>query len=119
MGKVIYADGTLLRAPNMRIYVIVNGKLRYIPTLKELFKYAGQEIIDVSQDVIDSFEMETGVVLGDTRYKDGTLLRGPDMRIYVLVNGKLKYVSSLAELFKKYRGQEIINVTDAVLDMYR
>lgn len=118
LSKVVYADGTLLRAPNKRIYVVVNGKLRYIPGLKALAKYIGQEIIDVSYEVINSFEVETGVVLGDTRYADGTLLRGPDLRIYVLINGKLHYIPSLAELFK-YRGKEIINVTDAVLAKYR
>ncbi|MDP2587024.1 MAG: chitobiase/beta-hexosaminidase C-terminal domain-containing protein [Candidatus Komeilibacteria bacterium] len=55
LGVKTYANGTLLRGSNAKIYVVENGKLKHITSLKELTKYAGQEIIKVSDEVITSY----------------------------------------------------------------
>ncbi len=56
LGVKVYAEGTLLRGTDHRIYELVLGHLKYIHSLEELAKYYfGKPIIDVSDDVIASF----------------------------------------------------------------
>jgi hypothetical protein len=55
-----------------------------------------------------------GQVLGVKIYANGTLLSGPDHRVYVIKNGKKQYIKSLSEL-AKYRNHKIIKVSAAVL----
>jgi len=113
LGDKTYADGTLLKGSDNKIYVMVNGKLKHITTLAELAKYKGQTILKVDDSVIKSL-LEKKEVLGDKTYADGTLLKGSDNKIYVMVNGKLKHITTLAEL-AKYKGQTILKVDDSVI----
>jgi hypothetical protein len=39
----------------MRIYIIEDGHKRHIKTLKELAKYAGEEIYNVTDDVLNKY----------------------------------------------------------------
>jgi hypothetical protein len=55
-----------------------------------------------------------GQVLGVKIYANGTLLRGPDYKIYVIKNGRKQRIKSLSEL-AKYRNHRIINVSAAVI----
>ena len=118
LGKQKYGNGVLLRSQNKRIYVVKNGMLNYISSLEELAKYSGQEILDVSDEDINAYSQEPQdsekQVLGARKYSDGTLLRGLNMKIYVVSGGKLKYIASLEEL-SKYAGQDIINVDDEII----
>lgn len=47
-----YPDGTILRGPDKKIYVITSGKKKRIKTQKELSKYAGKPILDVSAEIL-------------------------------------------------------------------
>jgi len=55
LGVKIYPNGTLLRGKNKRVYIIENSHKRYISSLAELKKYAGQQIIDVSDSVLGEY----------------------------------------------------------------
>jgi hypothetical protein len=109
-----YRDGTLLRASNKKIYVVQNGRLLHITTLAALRAYAGQKILAVSDSVISSYSK---AALGLKPYGDNSLIRGIDKKIYVIKSGKKIYITSIATL-KKYVGQVIYNVSDAVLNQY-
>jgi hypothetical protein len=103
LGEKKYADGTLLRGTGNRIYVVINGKLLYVTSLKELAKYKGP-ILKVDDSTIASFGK---AVLGAKKYADGTLLRGKgDVKIYVIKDGKKVHIKSLAEL-RKYKGKTL------------
>ncbi|RJQ35734.1 DUF5011 domain-containing protein [Candidatus Parcubacteria bacterium] len=54
-GTKAYADGTLLRGSDHKVYIIDNGKKRHIASLEELKKYAGQEIVNVSDEVLAQY----------------------------------------------------------------
>jgi hypothetical protein len=113
-GVKIYPIGSLLRTPNKRIYVIVStSTVKYISSLKELFTYRGRTIYNVSYEVLAQYKQ----VLGIKIYPDGTLLRGPDLKIYVILNGKKNYISSLKELWK-YRNHKLYNVRADVIASY-
>ncbi len=56
LGEKIYADGSLLRGTDKKIYVLSNGKLQHINNLIELRKYAGKKINNVTDDVINSLK---------------------------------------------------------------
>ena len=115
LGVKAYANGTLIRGTDKKIYVVSNGTLIHVATLKQLAKYAGKEIINVDDSIITSYQK--GEVLGVQVYANGTLIRGTDKKIYVIVNGKKQHINSLKEL-AKYAGKEIFNVADSVITQY-
>ena len=54
-GVKEYADGSLLRGGDGKIFVIEKGQKRHIPSLKELQKYAGKHIFDVSDTILAQY----------------------------------------------------------------
>jgi len=108
LGEKIYADGTLLRGKDKKIYLIANNKLVVIRTLAQLREYQGRPIYDVSDLVIRHY----------MTFADGDLLRGPNKRIYVLNKGKRQPILTLTELRKKYFKKEIFDVAYLTLAKY-
>ncbi|MDP2737039.1 MAG: hypothetical protein Q8O59_04670, partial [bacterium] len=107
LGVKYYADNTLIRGKDKKIYLIQNNRLVVIRTLTQLRKYQGQEICDVSDPVIRQY----------LEFFNGQLIRGSNKRIYVITNGKKQPIFTLIEL-KKYLGREINNVSDQILGQY-
>jgi hypothetical protein len=105
LNIVNYADGTLLRGVNKKIYVVVDGRLQYIATLAELARHRGR-ILNISDDVISSYAKKA--VLGAKVYADGTILRVKgDVKIYVMKDGKKVHIKNLAEL-RKQKGKSVV-----------
>jgi len=97
LGEKKFADGTLLRGTDNKIYVVMNNTLGHITSLKELAKYAGKTILKTEDSVIASFSKTA--VLGVKKYANGTLIKAEDdVKIYVIKAGKKVHVKSLAEL---------------------
>lgn len=114
LGEKKYADGTLLKGTNGRIYVVKGDTLLYISSLKELAKYKGI-ILKVTDSVIASFAKTA--VLGVKKYADGTLIKAKgDVKVYVISYGTKVQIRSLAEL-RKYKGKIVI-VTASELNNY-
>ena len=114
LGVKIYPAGSLLRTPNNKIYVLISTSTAlYIPDQKALRAYKGHEIFNVSDEILAQYKQVLGVKI----YADGTLLRGPDHKIYVIIGGKKHHILDLAELHQ-YRGHKIINVVDDALAQY-
>jgi hypothetical protein len=116
LGVKIYAQGTLLRDSSNRIYVVTAGNtLQHIVDLNELAKYFGKKIYNLDDS---NFATSTqSAVLGVKIYGEGSLLRGPDHKIYVIVNGKKQYISNLVDLYK-YFGHKINNVSTSTLSQF-
>ena len=66
----------------------------------------------------DKNKTEDVVVLGISHYPDGSLIRGTDHKIYLIIGQIKKQLINLAEL-KRYAGQEIYEVGDEDLDLYQ
>lgn len=120
-GVFQYPNGSLLRdacVPAMPVYLIKEQMKWHVPSWQYLYDYHfGQRIFNVVSTVANSYPDWTGEVLGVKSYADGTLLRGSDMKVYILENGHKRHIISFAELME-YIGQEIIDVSDDVLDQY-
>lgn len=56
LGEKLYADGTLLRGSDMKIYAVVDGNLKHLNTLAKLKAYAGVEILKVADSVISDWK---------------------------------------------------------------
>ncbi|MFH1111983.1 MAG: hypothetical protein V1712_02835 [Patescibacteria group bacterium] len=108
LGVKYYANGTLIRGKDKKIYLIQNNKLVVIRNLAQLKKYAGQKIYDETDEVIRQY----------LPFPDGSLVRGSMKKIYVIKNGKRQPIFTLTELRKKYRGQKIYDVSDQILGLY-
>ena len=113
LGVKDYADGSLLRGLDKKVYLIVYGRKLRIKNLKELANYQGREINDVSYEVLVQYPE----VLGVKVYATGNLLRGSDKKVYLIIDGKRKLIKNLQELIN-YRGREIINVDGRALESY-
>lgn len=118
LGVKIYKPGSLLRSPDGKIYVVMAGqKLKLIPNLEALRAYGARPIDNVSDALIAQYKQTYGVVLGVKTYANGTLLRGPDYKIYVIKNGKKHYIHDADEL-SDYQGKAILNVSAQTLTNY-
>jgi hypothetical protein len=114
LGVQIYAIGSLIRTPDKKIFLVLgNNQVQKIRDLKELAKYKNRKIFNITYELFAQFKQ----VLGIKIYADGTLLRGPDKRIYRIVSGKKYYISSLNEL-AKYKNTKIYNVSAEVVGSY-
>jgi hypothetical protein len=119
LGEKTYADGTLLRGSDKKVYIVVGGKLKQITTLRELAKYAGKEIITVKDSVIASYaKVSGGSVLGDKKYGNGQLIRNNNVKVFVIIDGKKKHILNLTELAKYYFGKPIYHVSVEELASY-
>jgi len=121
LGVTHYEDGSLLRAPNHRIYFIIDGKKKIILCLAELQKYAGQEIIDVSYEEIAQYPDYNKKTIPRPlpAYGDGDLVRGRcQPKVYVIKSNKKLHIKTLLELAEKYLGREIHNVSMDVVNYY-
>jgi hypothetical protein len=114
LGVKLYPAGSLLRVPSHKIYFVVStSTVKYVSGLKELWQYRGREIFNVSEEILIQYKQILGVKI----YADGTLLRGPDYRIYLIANGRKQYISSFPEL-AKYKNHKTYNVSADVLAQY-
>lgn len=118
-----YPDGSLLRdacSPEMMVYLIREQKKWHVPNLQYLADhFLGQRIYNVLTDVLDNYPDWTAnqQILGIKEYADGSLIRGTDMKVYIIENGHKRHIHTLKELLK-YAGQPIYNVSDEVLNRY-
>ena len=123
-----FADGVLLRGCGPEVYHIVNGKKFHIPSWQYLHdNYFAVRIYNISDENLVQFpntdkdnvslkKILKGV-LGTKTYANGTLLRGSDKKVYVILNGAKVHLKSLEDL-KKYAGHKIYDVSDSVLNQY-
>ncbi len=115
-----FPNGALIRSvcdPNMSVYIVVNGKKFHIPSWAYLHEnYFSQRIFNVDDSVLNNYPTSNGNVLGIKIYLDGTLLRGPDKKVYIIKNSRKRELSA-AEL-KKYASKTIIDVNSEILSQY-
>lgn len=123
-----FVSGSLIRGCGPEVYHVLGNNLFHIPNWQYLHdNYFAQRIYNVTDEVIAQYGQtkidDTSVsgkslqVKGIKFYADGTLLKGSDNKIYVIINGKKVHIVSLEDL-KKYLGRKIIKVSDEVLNQY-
>lgn len=111
LGIGYYPDGSLLRGPDKKIYLIKNGYRKYISNLQELKKYAGREIIDAGNTDLNQYL--------DRPHLDGELIgQIGDAKVYVIDNGAIRHIKSLGELRAHYFGLEIFNLKPEEMKLY-
>ena len=111
LGAKIYSDGTLLRAPDHKIYSIKGQTKKLIANLKELSRYRGQPIIEVSANELSGFETR--------EYDNGELIRQRgEVKVYEIVKGGKHHIFNLEELKARYFGREIFNISPAEMELY-
>lgn len=71
----------------------------------------------VKKTVVRKTVTKEPAIKTQTKYTNGSLLRGSNKKIYAIVNGKKQALSTLQEL-AKYSGRKITNVSDSVLAQY-
>jgi len=111
LGIGAYADGTLLRGGDNKIYLIAGGFKIYIFNFKKLREFAGQIIYDVDDEELKNYK--------NKKYFTGNLIRRQgDVKIFVITNSGLKHILNLEELRLNYFGFEIFNVSSLEFKLY-
>ncbi|MBU1203044.1 DUF5011 domain-containing protein [Patescibacteria group bacterium] len=120
-GVFEFPNGSLLRDicnKEMYVYLLRDQKKWHVPNWQYLNdNYRGQRIYNVLTSVLDAYQDWSGSVLGTKIYADGTLLRTPDHKIYVISGSKKYHIKNLQGLFQ-YIGKPIIDVDYPVLSQY-
>ena len=114
LGAEFYPDNSLIRGSDMKIYLIENQTKRHITSIKALEKFIGREIFNVADEIINLYPAGEKIFAD---YKNGDLIRGSDMKVYIIKNNKKHHIINLKEL-QKYAGQKIYDVSGYALDMY-
>ncbi|MEI6288126.1 MAG: immunoglobulin-like domain-containing protein [bacterium] len=111
LGVKIYANGSYLRGVGNKLYILELGQKKYLGKLALKYKtYKSKKVLDVTVDVLSAYP--------DWR-AEGTLMRAPDNKIYVLEKGMKRHITTIAELkSKKYKGKKINNLSQEILDLY-
>lgn len=112
LGVKAYADGTLVRGQNKKIYVIMFGEKEHITSMKELKQYGKKPIINASDSSLAAYPDHKFAKL-----RNGDLMKGPNNKIYVIKNGKKQPVKNLIEL-RSYKNKAIIKVDTATLNHF-
>ena len=120
LGTKIFANGTLVRAEDYRVYVIENGYKRYLPTLEDIRAYKHAKIQNVTYTDLEQYQT---VSIDTTRHNnlkvgEGTMIRDSKGNIYVIRNGSRHYIPGFAETFERYANVPVINVSDEVANSY-
>jgi hypothetical protein len=111
LGTKIYPDGTLLRGPDHKIYLIQGQIKKHIADLRELSRYRGRPIFSASEEELSFY--------GDRAHLDGELIRQKkDVKVYVIVKGVKKHILDLQELRAHYAGLEIFNIDPEEMALY-
>ena len=115
LGVKEYADGTLIRGSDHRIYAVKNQLLKHIASLSELrASYAGKPIVDVADSVIAGYAK----VAGTKAYGVGQLIRGSDKKVYVIEQAGKRHIKSLAELARDHFRKPIYTIADSMVAQY-
>ncbi|MCK5320314.1 hypothetical protein KAJ61_02920 [Candidatus Parcubacteria bacterium] len=111
LGISAYADGSLLRGKDGRIYLIDRGFKIYISTLKKLLEFEGQAIYNVDNEELAKYK--------NKKYFINDLIREQSKtKIFVITNSGLRHILSLQELRLKHFRQEIFNVSRKEMVLY-
>lgn len=114
LGAEFYPDNSLIRGSDMKIYLIKNQTKRHITSIKALEKFIGREIFNVADEMINLYPAGEKIF---ANYKNGDLIRGSDMKVYVIKNNKKYCIINLQEL-QKHAGQPIFDVDDGIVGSF-
>jgi hypothetical protein len=114
-----YPDGTFLKSlKTKRIYLLAGGQKKYISSPVELRSYGKIKIESVDDNRLAQYPDFAGTAAKKLAVKNGDLVKSKsDRKIYLITNGKKKYIPSVGEL-KKYRGKRIVDLTKAEIERY-
>jgi len=116
-----HADGSLLRsAGNSQVYLIENGKKRWITTVLAFVSngYKWENINQVSDEELNSYPNGENILALNLK-PDGSLIKGSGFQVYLIENGKKRWIVT-ARVFtlKGYKWDKIVAVSDDELRFY-
>ena len=121
LGVKIYGDGTLIKSPQGRIYILVNnGHKRYISTLVELQKYKKQKIYNVSETDLAQYPdyVPGGQVLSVKIYANGSLIKSSSSKVYLVTYGMKQLLTAKQLKSSTYKKKKINSLADEELALY-
>ncbi len=108
-----YSDGTLIKTPNnIRVYVIINNKKKWIPTPEvfETLGYKWDNIVEISKQELNEIP----------NYEDNLIRAVGDYKVYLVVNGIIRHIPN-PEIFLDYgfSWSDVKEVPRSTIDKYR
>ncbi len=115
-----FRDGTLLRGSGQTTYVVEDGCKRpfVAATDFEGMGYRWENVVQIADEQLDLMAIGSPM-RPNTLYPNGTLLRGADTTVYLLMQGKRAPIPTV-QIFQSWGFQwdQIISVTDETLVRY-
>lgn len=119
LGVKLKPDNTLVRTPDLKVYLISNGgkKSRIVSVFDLYYKFKGKPIENITFEELAQYPDLNAKVLGTKVFPNGTLVRAEDYRVYVIENGYKRYLPTLEDM-RAFKGKKIQNVTYTDLAQY-
>ncbi len=100
--------------------IIKNQANAIPPVLKKEKQEEGEndnleEVNPVKNEIINGVKV---LGVSEVRFDDGMLIRGLDMKVYLIEKGMKRYIPGIKEL-AQYAGREIFNVDEEALNKYK
>jgi hypothetical protein len=115
-GEKPHPNGSLIRAKGKTtIYLIDNGQKRRVPSPAIFLSRFNPKLIAS----VTSYEISTYPDGSNVTFNDGVLLKGSSTGIYVLSNGKKRWIRSPKAFYNLgYKKENIVTVSDTTLSAY-
>lgn len=106
-------DGKLIKSQAPEIYIVQNGKKRWVPNIETFNYYAFNwaDVIEMTEKEIANYPKTENLSI--CPFKNGALIQGDGPRVYLIEQGRIRWITS-AEIFVKnnYKWSNIIKTTD-------
>jgi hypothetical protein len=121
LGSKIYPNGSILKSKtDKKFYSITDGTKRRISDKNEIRKLDVKKIIEVDESIIRKIADYSVKKILTNSISEGSLIRDPAGKIYVIKAGKRYHILNQAELKFYARGKQttVLNANKAELDRY-
>ncbi|MCU0679649.1 MAG: hypothetical protein MUC28_04370, partial [Planctomycetes bacterium] len=112
LGSTYYPDGSLLRGPDKKIYLIEGKAKKHILNLAELQKYRRKTIFNVTDEELFVYQ-ERAHLNGELIREKGTV------KVYAIAQSRRRHILNLEELRQYYFGREIFNIIREEMAKYK
>ena len=111
-------DGSLIKDSGNKVYLIENGKKRWITTAEIFISngYNWNDIITIFNEELDLYPNGENIYMN---IEDGSLVKSNSAKVYLIENGKKRWITA-AEVFVSngYNWTDVITVSEEGLEQY-
>lgn len=113
------ADNSLVKGSNPQVYLIEESKRRWIRDEQAFMAYNFDWTKIVTISDLELLSYPEGEILSKSMFPDGTLIKGPDPKVYLIEDGKKRWITSLSVFNKnRFKWSSVAEVPKEIVASY-